>query len=444
MSGEAGMFVPAAEAGIQALRDRQPFLWLNPDHGLSPATPVTLSEADLLAAEARLARFAPLLCELFPETAGAGGIIESALLELAELAAVLCPGGRVLLKADHDLPVAGSVKARGGIYEVLSYAERLARRHALLEPGDNYRRLLAPAARRLFAGHTVAVGSTGNLGLSIGIIASALGFQARVHMSAEAKGWKKAMLRQRGVEVIEHAGDYSAAVAQGRREAEENASVYFVDDENSRELFLGYAVAAYRLRAQLRERKAEPTPAAPLFVYLPCGVGGAPGGICFGLKQLFGPAVHCFFAEPVESPCMTLGLLSRRHDSANVYDLGLSNKTAADGLAVARPSAFVGAMVGNLVSGCFTVSDERMRHDQVLARQLAGLKLEVSAAAGFSGPELLLGTPAGQAYLRRQQLQPGGIRHLLWTTGGRFLPEEEAVSGGSARTGSDRGIPAPR
>ena len=88
MSGAADRFVPAA-AGLQALRDRQSFLWLNPD--LDQAAPVTapLGEADLLAAEARLARFAPLLCELFPETAEAGGIIESALLEPTDLAAAL-------------------------------------------------------------------------------------------------------------------------------------------------------------------------------------------------------------------------------------------------------------------------------------------------------------------------------------------------------------------
>ncbi|MCE4861325.1 pyridoxal-phosphate dependent enzyme, partial [Campylobacter jejuni] len=89
---------------------------------------------------------------------------------------------------------------------VLEFTEKLALAHGLVAPGDDYRKLGAPAARACFAQYQVAVGSTGNLGLSIGVIASALGFRAAVHMSADAKEWKKARLRARGVEVVEHPG----------------------------------------------------------------------------------------------------------------------------------------------------------------------------------------------------------------------------------------------
>lgn len=403
---------------IRSLEKREPVLWLNPDHGNEKYFP-DLGRNDMMEAEARLARFAPLMDELFDEAAERFGIIESELLDVPHLAEALLPGGKILLKADHDLPVAGSVKARGGIYNVLCFAESLCFEHELLGPMDDYRKMNSAEIRELFGKYTVSVGSTGNLGLSIGTIAAALGFKAKVHMSADAKEWKKQLLRSRGVEVVEYSGDYSSAVAQGRKEAENDPFSFFVDDENSVELFLGYSVAAFRLRSQLRLRGIVPSAEHPLFVYLPCGVGGAPGGICFGLKMLFGEAVHCFFAEPVDAPCMTLGLLSGKNDAISVYDIGLTNRTVADGLAVARPSSFIGKTVRGLLAGCFTVTDEQLLQQQKLAREVENLKIEPSAAAGFSGPATVLRSD----YCRQHGILPENVLHILWTTGGRYLPE---------------------
>ena len=94
-----------------------------------------LGLAEMQAAQDRFTRFAPLLALLFPELAATQGRIESALLPVSALQEALglpTEQGRLWVKADHSLPVAGSIKARGGFHEVLELTERLALQHGLL------------------------------------------------------------------------------------------------------------------------------------------------------------------------------------------------------------------------------------------------------------------------------------------------------------------------
>ena len=421
------------------IRHAQPCLWTNPQRLAQP--PATLqalgqriSLQDTRAAAARMARCAGLLARVFPELAESGGVVESPLLPADALQGALGLGagqGRLLVKADHRLPVAGSIKARGGMHEVLELAERLALQHGLVAPGGDYRALALPEARALFARHQVAVGSTGNLGLSIGVVAAALGFSAVVHMSADAKAWKKERLRQRGVQVVEHAGDYERAVAAGRAEAAVNPLCHFVDDEQSLSLLLGYSAAALHLPQQLAAQGVVVDAAHPLIVYLPCGVGGAPAGIAFGLRQLLGPHVHCFFAEPVQSPCFLVQMLAAQDmdtgEHPSVYDWGLSNRTEADGLAVPRASLLAAQLMRPLLSGVFTVADDALFAHLVQVLDALGERIEPSAAAGFAGPAMLLGAEAGRAWLAESGVGAAlaGATHLVWTTGGLLVPQAQ-------------------
>ncbi len=418
---------------LEAILAGLPTLWINPDYRGIETQARTLSAADIDAAAARLARFAPYIASMFPETRADGGMIESSLRAAPGLVRRLDEAfgweisGRLLLKCDNELPISGSIKARGGIYEVLKFAESLALEQGLVATSDDYACFAGDEFRSLFAKYTVAVGSTGNLGLGIGIIGAALGLRAAVHMSADARGWKKDLLREKGVDVIEYPSDYGEAVRQGRAQAEADASVHFVDDENSTDLFLGYAVAARRLHGQLEALGVTIDGDHPLFVYLPCGVGGGPGGVAFGLKIEFGEAVHCFFAEPVASPCMLLGLLTGLHDAVDVRDFGLSGATEADGLAVARPSGFVGRFLRREISGVYTIQDDMLFRLLALARDAEGIALEPSATAGLTGPAMLLQSQAGQDYLRAQGLQDkmGAATHVVWATGGSLVPAAE-------------------
>ena len=419
---------------IRDLVALQETTWFNP--GVAPVAQaigdVGLTEADVADASARLTRFASYLRQAFPETASSGGIIESDIVPVSHLQQLLGERynqvltGSLWLKRDSHLPISGSIKARGGIYEVLKHAEDLALAENFLTLEDDYAVLHSDKARAFFGQYKIAVGSTGNLGMSIGIMGAALGFQVTVHMSADARQWKKDKLRSHGVTVIEYASDYSVAVAQGREQAEADPACHFVDDENSVNLFLGYAVAAERLQQQLAAARITVDAQHPLFVYLPCGVGGAPGGVAFGLKLAFGDAVHCIFAEPTHSPCMMLGVYTGLHDEVSVQDFGIDNVTAADGLAVGRASGFVGKAMQRLLDGFYTVSDEEMYSLLALMERSEGLRLEPSALAGVPGIARVQADQQG--YLARAGLDAHAMAnatHLIWATGGNMVPGDE-------------------
>lgn len=418
---------------VKELIELKEVSWFNPsitrlEEGLSY---VGLGSEDIQDASQRLKRFAPYLAKAFPETAKTNGIIESEVVPISEMQSVLereydtLIQGRLLLKKDSHLPISGSIKARGGIYEVLTHAEKLAIEAGLLTESDDYSKLLNEEFRDFFKRFSIAVGSTGNLGMSIGIMSAKLGFSVSVHMSADARAWKKNRLRALGVNVIEYAQDYGVAVAQGRKEAENDPTCFFIDDENSQTLFLGYSVAGERLKKQFDEKGIAVDAQHPLFVYLPCGVGGGPGGVAFGLKMAFGDNVHCIFAEPTHSPCMMLGVHTGLHDAISVQYIGIDNITAADGLAVGRASGFVGRAMERLLDGYLTISDERMYRLLGQLNEAENIQLEPSALAGMIGPIVVTKSVEYRARMQFDDTVMRNATHLVWATGGGMVPAEE-------------------
>jgi D-serine dehydratase len=437
VAGRPTVWVPArdadsaAEAGNAAEVAQGPSTTLAPDVA-APDTPAaeaaqtpSLNPALIDAAEDRFRWFALLFEELFPATRPTGGIIESPLEKVAALASALSDEfgqpfpADLWVKRDDALAVSGSVKSRGGIHEVLEVALDTARDLGIdLSAGPSV--FLDDAVRAQMAQRRIVVGSTGNLGLSIGLMSAILGFSVTVHMSHDAKAWKKAMLRESGVEVVEHATDFTEAVHAGRSAAEADPHAHFIDDENSLSLFAGYAVAGRRLAGQLAAASVVVDAEHPLTVYLPCGIGGAPGGITYGLTSVFGDAVQCVFVEPVSMPAFLLGRLTGLDDGISVGDVGLGALTLADGLAVGRPSGFVGKAVGDRVRGYATVTDDDLLRTLAVAEAAAGLRLEPSACAGLRA--------AGQLAAEEGAASNGAAgagTHIAWLTGGSLMPDEE-------------------
>ncbi len=401
-----------SEALLSALRAQTPLLMpLPPAAGTLPDL-----SGEVAAAHALWQRFAPFLAQAFADTEH--GVIESPLRPIPLMQAALNAHftlpehGMLYLKTDDALPVAGSVKARGGIFEVLKFAEKIAGEQGLLQAGDDYTRLAG--LRDFFGQFHIIVGSTGNLGLSIGTISAALGFRVTVHMSADARAWKKEKLRAFGVTVIEHAAAYETAVAAGRLAARQDAYAHFVDDEDSQDLLVGYATAGEPLAAQLAAQNIIIGTQRPLYVYLPCGVGGAPAGIAYGLRQIFGNHVHCLLAEPCAAPCMALALGTG--DTRAVTDIGLDGQTIADGLAVGRASKLAATVLAHCAEAAVTVRDEDVLRYLALLWQQEGYFVEPSAAAGFA------------AYVAQARHCPPDAVHVVWSTGGGMVPAHERTA----------------
>lgn len=393
-----------------------------------------ISDEEIKEAEERLNRFSSFIKEAFPETKKSNGIIESELKSIFNMQKHLEENyntkipGKLYLKMDSHLPVAGSVKARGGVYEVLKHAEDLAIKSGMLSKNDDYSILNSEKFKKFFSEYKIQVGSTGNLGLSIGIMSAALGFKVIVHMSEEAKQWKKDMLRSKGVTVIEYSDDYGKAVEEGRKNSDSDPNSYFVDDEKSINLFLGYAVAASRLKKQLDEKGIIIDKEHPLIVYIPCGVGGAPGGIAYGLKRIFKENVHVFFIEPTLAPCMLLGLVTELYDKISVRDLGIYGITHADGLAVARPSGLVSKIMISILSGEFTLEDYKLYDYLRCLNDSEKIRIEPSSCASFEGPVSLLKYEESQKYVNEKLGKNiENAYHICWATGGSMVPEEDML-----------------
>lgn len=403
---------------IAKLKSDKEFLWINPNFN-KKAIYGEVSSKEINEANNLLLKFAPFLKSAFKELESTDGIIESPLMNLNKFGIK-----NLYLKEDNLLPIAGSVKARGGIFEILKYAETLAANANLIDVEKDYSQFDSDVFRKFLSEYKIQVGSTGNLGISIGLISAKLGFNAIVHMSKDAKDWKKKLLRENGVNVTQYDSNYSEAVKNGRMLSDEDEKSYFVDDEKSINLFLGYSTAALRLKEQLIEKHISVDDKHPLFVYIPCGVGGAPSGILHGLKTVFGENVYVFFVEPVRSASVLLGMSTGLNSKISVHDIGMDGKTEADGLAVGRASELCCESSQNTLSGIFTINENSIFELMQELYKKESVFVEPSAASSMIFTKFL-DDDEFIKFINKEEISPENITHIAWSTGGMLVPESE-------------------
>lgn len=123
---------------------------------------------------------------------------------------------------------------------------------------------------------------------------------------------------------------------------------------------------------------------------------------------------------------MLTGMATGLNHEISVQDIGLTGLTHADGLAVGRPSGFVGGVMKPLLSGEFTIRDGQLYDYMRDLLETEDIFLEPSACAAFQGPIRLNQEETVKEYLKEQGLieKMGNATHIAWATGGSLVPEE--------------------
>ncbi len=114
-----------------------------------------------------------------------------------------------------------------------------------------------------------------------------------------------------------------------------------------------------------------------------------------------------------------MGLYIQLQDKISIEDIGLTNKTIADGLTVGRPSGFVGKTLNKVIDGCYTCQDAYLNKLLKEFYFTEGVFLEPSAVIGMKGVELI----QNSSYFKNNDITPNSVTYIIWRTGGSLIPE---------------------
>lgn len=397
---------------LQQLMNKEPVFWANPNFDAKLADE-TVSRAAIFDATARLQRFRPYIETVFPETNHRRGSIESPLLRIRTMQQSLNNFwqmkalGHLYLKADNQLPVAGSIKGRGGVYAVLQIAEDIALHYSNLAYEDNYAMLSSNEFKQLFGHFEIVTTSNGNFSIAVATIARKLGFKVRVQLTGSAP-WQQEKLTALGVQLVpedtnlaENLGDHT----------------YRIDCHRDPNLLLGFATAAIHLQMQLKNQQVTLDEQHPLFIYLPTISGQSAAGIITGLRQILQVPIYPIMIQSSFNPALLLELMTGP-DPVSAAELNLDPKIMAASFAGEMPDSRALELAKTQVYGVATVSDHALLQYLNLLAMSENILCEPAALAGFAGYHQLLSQSPSHFDLEH-------ATHIIWATGGSLVPKTD-------------------
>ena len=125
-----------------------------------------------------------------------------------------------------------------------------------------------------------------------------------------------------------------------------------------------------------------------------------------------------------QAPCMLLGLVTEKYDAISVQDIGLTGKTEADGLACPTCSGLSAGIMASLLAGEATADDHRLYYYMKELFEAEGIFIEPSSCAAFQALMAFHdhAIPDKEA---TAAAAPENVTHIIWATGGSFMPQEE-------------------
>ena len=118
--------------------------------------------------------------------------------------------------------------------------------------------------------------------------------------------------------------------------------------------------------------------------------------------------------------------MTGEYNRISVQDVGIDNRTEADGLAVGRASKLVSEKMNAMLSGSYTIEDDRLFSLLKAMAEKEHYYLEPSALAGAYGPVQLFKTIEGKKYLEKHHVTENMSQatHIIWATGGSMVPQD--------------------